>query len=123
MSVDVSDVLAAAAIIMAAAVAAWATRRNAKDAQERTDRATAVSGYQLLTADQRLDLNVARSELVAARGEITGLRSEIQGLRDARTADHKQAKLHIAWDRDLIAQVNQIPGIHVEDPPPLYVEE
>lgn len=111
-------VIAAVAVMGAAVVAAWVTRKNAKDSQERTDQLAAGQLYVALTNDQRIDLTAYREEVARLRE----VREEVTELRGWKTRSIRAARAHMNWDEVLVAEVNKIPGVHLPDPPPLLPE-
>lgn len=114
----VAAVVAAVAVMGAAGVAAWVTRKNAKDSQLRTDQLAAGELYVALTNDQRIDLTAYREEVARLRE----VREEVYALRGWKQRMVDAARVHMRWDETLVAEVNKIPGVHVAEPPPLLPE-
>lgn len=109
----VAAIFAGIAVIIAAGIAAWATRKGAKDSQERTDRQTAGELWSRLTNEQRTDLTDVRSRLTAAENALVEVR-QLLNRRD------QLARMHVGWDDELIALINDaIPGAHIRPAPPL----
>lgn len=109
-------VIAAVSAIVAAALAAWVTRRNAIDAQKRTDSVTAAGLYTQLAQDQRTDITDLRGQVTKLMARVTTLEATIIVLR-------RRARVHIVWDDELVAEVNKVPGVHVRPAPPLLDDD
>jgi hypothetical protein len=89
------------AVLLAAIVTAWLTRRSAKDE-------TAITGYAGLV--ERLQ---AQSDRDSAR---------ITALEDDRAEQRRLARRHEQWDWQLVRRVRELTDDPFPDPPPLDTE-
>jgi hypothetical protein len=127
-SSNIAAIIAAVGAIVAAAIAAWVTRQGAKESErrtdQRTDQITAAGLYTQLAADQRTDLTTARSDIIELRDRVGTLEATVLTLQGIIVAFRRRARLHIEWDDELVATVNDnVPGAHIRPAPPLLEED
>lgn len=116
-STNAAAIIAALGAVVAAGIAAWVTRKGAKESQQRTDQKVAMGMYPQLFQDLRTDSQDLRKE-------VQRLTQRVVSLEGVIVASRNRARVHLVWDGELVAQLESaVPGFHIRPAPPLLEDE
>lgn len=86
-------------VLIAALVASYVTRRNAKDT-------SALSGFSSLATE--------------LRSELTDAKKDIRALQEEERRRGVLARVHAKWDDLMVREIRKLdPDVNIPDPPPL----